>query len=74
MPAQGFADLKTRTDLRLARTKDFDVDLTGFRESVADGLEREFGRIAIATEMTQHNTVDFSRQKFFNYRGCGVVG
>ena len=60
MPVHGLADLKSRTNLRLAGAKNFDIDLARFGEGIAHGLDRQFRRIAIATEMSEHDAVDLS--------------
>src|SRR5437016_3626426 len=69
-----FANTKPRADLRLGCAKKFDLDLAGFVERVAHGLERERGRIAIAAEMAEHDTIDFSRKQFFDHGGGCVIG
>src|SRR5438132_8427858 len=69
-----FANTKPRADLRLGCAKKFDLDLAGFVERVAHGLERKSGRIAIAAEMAEHDTIDFSRKQFFDHGGGRVIG
>src|SRR5438093_4531146 len=69
-----FANTKPRADLRLGCAKKFDLDLAGFAERVAHGLERESGCIAIAAEMAEHDTIDFSRKQFFDHDGGCVIG
>src|SRR5262249_11556637 len=67
----GFADSKSRANLRLGGAKKLDVDLAGIAQRIAHGFERERGRIAIAAKMTKHDPVDFSRKQFFDdARGC----
>ena len=69
MSADGFTNVKTGADLRLGRTKQFDIDLAGFGERVANRLKSEVWRIAIAAQVSKHNPADLSRQKFFDH-GC----
>ena len=54
-------------------TKKFDVDLATFAERLADGLERERGRVAIAAEMSKHDPIDFSGKQFFDHGGGRVI-
>ena len=62
-----FTDPKSRTDFRLAGAVDFDVDPAAFRERRVDGAQGELGRVAIATEMAEHDALDFSRQQFLDH-------
>src|SRR5581483_7739773 len=65
-----FADTKTRTDFRLRRAINFHVDLADFVEQRADRSAREIGRIAIATEMSEHDAFDFSGKQFLDHLRC----
>src|SRR5438552_17252637 len=70
----GLAAGKPGTDFRLRGANSFDVDLATFAERLADGLERERGRVAIAAEMSKHDPIDFSGKQFFDHGGGRVIG
>jgi hypothetical protein len=69
-----FADAKSWADVRLRRAKKFDVDLAGFLERAAHGVERELGCVAIAAEMAKHDAINFSGQQFLDHRRGSAIG
>jgi len=57
----GFADSKSRTDLKLPGAMDFKIGLTAPCQRRAHCLQRQLGRVAIPAEMSEHNALNFSR-------------
>src|SRR5712692_5531047 len=69
-----FADLKARTDLPLVRAINFNFVTAAFFEQCLDSATGEHGRVAVAAEMTEHDTLDFSRQQLFDDARRGDIG
>ena len=61
-----FTDSKLRTDLRLRRAMNFDIDLAAFRERRADRGASQLRRVAVAAEMSEHHALDFPQKQFLD--------
>jgi hypothetical protein len=59
-PGLCLADSKSGTDFELCSAMNFDVRPAAFFEGRAHGINCERGRVTIATEMTEHDALDFS--------------
>ena len=52
----------------------FHVDLAGFGQRFVDSRKGECGRVTIAAEMSEHDTLDVSRKELLDHIGGGGVG
>ena len=68
----GFADSKLRTDFELIGAIHFQVGLAALRKQSPHCIQRQLRGVAIPTEMSEHNALDFSRQQFLDHacRSC----
>src|SRR5437660_4142874 len=68
-----FANSKTRTEVRLRGTMNFQVDLAAFGKRRAHCVESEFRGIAIAAEMSEHDALDFAGKQLLDHGRRGVI-
>jgi hypothetical protein len=71
----GFTNLEARTDLGLARTINFDVDLSASGEQRLNRAGSQRRRVAVATQVTQHHPLNpAGRQQLLDDGRRGGIG
>ena len=71
--ASGFADSKRPADFGLSGTMHLNLSPFASGEQVTHSTPSQYRRVTVPAEMTEHDALDFSRQKLFQNGGGGDV-
>jgi hypothetical protein len=67
------ANSKTRTEVRLRGTMNFHADVAAFGERLAYRAESKLRSVAIPTEMSEDDALDFAGKQLLDYARGGVI-